>query len=83
MHPVHVPVTLRLAVAVQARAATWRAAPQRGQATIEYIGILLLVGALMAAVVKLSPSLGTSVKDAVSGAFDDAFKAMKSGRGGA
>jgi hypothetical protein len=75
------PSLLTLAAWLHARGATLTARRERGQATIEYLGILLLVGALMAAVAGLAPKLGPMIADAITDAFADAFDKVKGATG--
>ena len=71
---------LPLLVAARVRLASVLAdRPERGQATVEYVGILILVGAVMALVAGLAPDLGPKISKAISGAFDDAFSSVREG----
>jgi hypothetical protein len=55
-----------------ARAGRWRWAGERGQGTVEYVGLILLVGILLAGVV--TASRGFDDKNSIAGAVMNRLK---------
>ncbi len=68
-------MTARIAARLHARAVTiwWRMRDQRGQGTVEYVGMVVMVTLLVAAVAVAAkgwaPDIGNSLKKALTGAI--------------